>query len=81
MIARLFPGRTRKMVKNKFTREEKLDEGRVTRALTVKIPVGAFPLPPPLPSPPFLYPSPFDPLAGRALLPSRARAPPPRSVR
>lgn len=43
MIARLFPGRTRKMVKNKFTREEKYNEARVTRALTAKIPIGASP--------------------------------------
>ena len=39
MIARLFPGRTRKMIKNKWNREETTDATRVTNALMNKIPV------------------------------------------
>lgn len=40
MIARLFPGRTRKMIKNKWNREEKYNEAAVSSALMMKVPVG-----------------------------------------
>lgn len=40
MIARLFPGRTRKMIKNKWNREEVINANRVTDALMTKVPVG-----------------------------------------
>jgi len=42
MIARLFPGRNRRMIKNKFNCEERKNPGRITEALKLRVAVGAF---------------------------------------
>ncbi|CDZ96811.1 Transcription initiation factor TFIIIB, Bdp1 subunit [Phaffia rhodozyma] len=39
MIARLFPGRTRKMIKNKWNREERFNDAAVSHALMARLPV------------------------------------------
>jgi transcription factor TFIIIB component B'' len=42
MISRLFPGRTRREIKNKFNCEERKDPARITQSLKTRIAVGTF---------------------------------------
>lgn len=39
MISRMFPSRTRKQIKNKYTLEERRNPSLITKALTTKVPV------------------------------------------